>query len=86
MLDAPARCQQSMNTTIQFTAKVDKGKIIIPEEYIGLVSDSLEIEVIIKPRQSRLMDRLAEQPLTAVGWRDLTRDDVHEKFNEQKVY
>jgi hypothetical protein len=71
-----------MSTPIQFTAKVDRGKIIIPEEYVGLVSDSLEIEVIIKPKQTRLMDRLAEQPLTAVGWRDLTRDDIHENFNE----
>jgi hypothetical protein len=71
-----------MSTMIQFTAKVDRGKITIPEEYVGLVSDSLEIEVILKPKQSRLMDRLTKQPLTAVGWRDLVRDDIHEEFNE----
>ncbi|MDH6061284.1 hypothetical protein NWP17_12700 [Chrysosporum bergii ANA360D] len=66
-----------MNTTIQFTAKVEQGKIIIPDEYISMVGDNL-IEVIIKPKASRLMDRLAENPLTAVGWRDLSRDDIHE--------
>jgi hypothetical protein len=66
-----------MNTTIQFTAKVEQGKIIIPDEYISMVGDNL-IEVIIKPKPARLMDRLAANPLTAVGWRDLSRDDIHE--------
>jgi len=66
-----------MNTRIQFTAKVEQGKIIIPDEYISMIGDDL-IEVIIKPKSSRLMDRLAENPLTAVGWRDLSRDDIHE--------
>jgi hypothetical protein len=66
-----------MNTRIQFTAKVEQGKIIIPDEYISMVGDDL-IEVIIKLKPSRLMDRLAKNPLTAVGWRDLSRDDIHE--------
>lgn len=68
-----------MDTMIQFTAKVVQGKIIIPDEYRNIVGDDV-IEVTIKPRSSRLMDRLAEQPLTAIGWRDLSRDEIHERF------
>jgi hypothetical protein len=68
-----------MNITIQFTTKVNHGKIIIPDEYISIVSDNLiEVTIKTKPKSSRLIDRLTEQPLTAVGWRDLTRDDMHE--------
>lgn len=69
-----------MDTMIQFTAKVVQGKIVIPDEYMSVVGNDV-IEVIIKPRSSRLMDRLAEKPLIAIGWRDLSRDEIHERFN-----
>lgn len=65
---------------IQFTAKVVQGKIVIPDEYMGMVGNDV-VEVTIKPKSSRLMDRLAEQPLIAVGWRDLSRDEIHERGN-----
>ncbi len=69
---------------IQFTAKVEQGKIVIPEEYIGMVGEDI-IEVTIKPKSSRLLDRLAEQPLSASGWRDLSRDEIHDRFNRASV-
>ena len=75
-----------MNQAIQFTARVHQGRIAIPDEFIDVVEDDVEIEVIIRPKQSqpkqsRLMDRLAQNPLTAAGWRDLSRNLIHERNN-----
>lgn len=68
-----------MTQTIQFTTKVNQGIILIPEEYTEQVQDLLEIEVIIKPKKTRLMDKLAQTPLKAQGWRNLSRYDFHDK-------
>ncbi|USR90987.1 hypothetical protein NEA10_19530 [Phormidium yuhuli AB48] len=65
---------------IRFTAKVEQGKIVIPEEYLGRVGEDV-IKVTIQPKSSRLLDRLAEQPLAAPGWRELSRDETHERFD-----
>ena len=67
-----------MSQRIQFTTKVSQGKILIPQEYSDKIEDNLEIEVIIKPKKVRVMDKLAENPLTAEGWRNLSRDEIHE--------
>lgn len=67
-----------MTKTIQFTTKVNQGTIVIPQEYTEEIQDNLEIEVIIKPKKTRLMDKLAQNPLKAEGWRELSRDDIHD--------
>ena len=69
---------------IRFTAKVEQGKIVIPEEYLGRVGEDV-IEVTIKPKSSRLLDRLTEQPLVAPGWRDLSREEIHKRFDENPL-
>lgn len=71
-----------MNKAIRFTTKVNHGTITIPQEYSDNLLEDLEVEVIIKPKQSRLMDRLAQNPLTAEGWRDLTREQIHDRNHE----
>jgi hypothetical protein len=41
-------------------------------------TNELEVEVIVKPkRKKRLMDRLAENPVSVEGWRNLTRDEIN---------
>lgn len=67
-----------MTQTIQFTTKVNQGTILIPKEYTEQIQDNLEIEVIIKPKKTRLMDKLAQNPLMAEGWRNLSRDEIHD--------
>lgn len=67
-----------MTQTIQFTTKVNQGTILIPQEYTEQIQDNLEIEVIIKPKKTRLMDKLAQNPLTAEGWRNLSRNEIHD--------
>ncbi|MEL4894395.1 hypothetical protein [Crocosphaera sp. Alani8] len=47
-----------MTKTIQFTTKVNRGTIVIPQEYTEEIQDNLEIEVIIKPKKTRLMYKL----------------------------
>ena len=70
-----------MTEAIQFTTRVNRGAIFIPQEYINAIADDLEIEVIIKPKHPRLMDHLAENPLIADGWRSLSRDQIHARNN-----
>jgi hypothetical protein len=71
-----------MNEAIQFITKINHGTITIPLEYSGTIQQDLEVEVIIKPKQSRLMDRLAQKPLLAKGWRDLTKEQIHARQDE----
>ena len=66
-----------MNEAIRFTTKINHGSITIPQEYFGNIQEDLEVEVIIKQKQSRLMDRLAQNPLSAESWRDLSREQIH---------
>jgi hypothetical protein len=76
-----------MNQSIHFTTRVHQGQIAIPTEFMNVVEDNLEIEVIIKPKQSqqkpsRLMDRLAQNPLIATGWRELSKDTIHTRDDD----
>jgi CO dehydrogenase/acetyl-CoA synthase gamma subunit (corrinoid Fe-S protein) len=69
-----------MNQPIQFTTKINHGTITIPQEYSGDIEDELEVEVIIKPKpKQRLMDRLAQNPIQAEGWRNLTREQIYDR-------
>ena len=41
---------------------------------------ALEVEVIIKPKpKQRLMDHLAQNPIQAEGWHNLTREQIHDR-------
>ncbi len=66
--------------TIEFTTKINKGMIAIPKEYDQELQEELEleVEVIVRPkRKKRLMDKLAENPVSVAGWRNLTREQIH---------
>ncbi|AIE73890.1 MULTISPECIES: hypothetical protein [unclassified Synechocystis] len=68
--------------TIEFTAKINQGMIAIPKEYDQELQEELEVEVTVKPkRKKRLMDRLAENPVSVEGWRNLTRDEINLNIN-----
>ncbi|WP_223342176.1 MULTISPECIES: hypothetical protein [unclassified Synechocystis] len=63
---------------IEFTAKISQGMIDISKEYDQELQEELEVKVIVKPkRKKRLMDRLAENPVSVEGWRNLTRDEIN---------
>ncbi len=65
---------------IEFTAKINQGMIPIPQEYSDNLTEELEVEVIVKPkRKKRLMDELAENPIAVANWRELTREEIHER-------
>ena len=69
-----------MMQAIEFTAKINKGMIQIPQRYYQDLEEELEVEVIIKPKQKkRLMDQLAENPILANNWRELTRNQLHSR-------
>ncbi|MCT0252465.1 hypothetical protein KQ311_01145 [Synechocystis sp. CS-94] len=71
-----------MMKTIEFTAKINQGMIAIPKEYDQELQEELEVEVTVKPkRKKRLMDRLAENPVSVEGWRNLTRDEINLNIN-----
>ncbi|QUS62336.1 hypothetical protein IQE94_14070 [Synechocystis sp. PCC 7339] len=67
-----------MMNAIEFTAKISQGMIDISKEYDQELQEELEVKVIVKPkRKKRLMDRLAENPVSVEGWRNLTRDEIN---------
>lgn len=69
-----------MSQTIEFTTIITKGMIQIPQEYYEDLEEELEVEVIVKPkRKKRLMDKLAENPILANDWRELTREQLHSR-------
>jgi hypothetical protein len=70
--------------TIEFTTKINKGMIAIPKEYDQDLQEELEVEVIVRPkRKKRLMDQLAENPVSVAGWRNLTREQIHNREDHE---
>jgi hypothetical protein len=55
---------------IKFTAKINRGTIQIPPEYLDNFTEALEVKVIIKFNDSDQAD-------------DLVEDDHHEEISEQ---
>ena len=58
--------------------------IYIPEEYKNKLEEGSNVMVIINPvyeenKRTRLMDKLAENPISLKGERKLTRDEIHER-------
>ena len=72
-----------MVNTLEFKAKIKQGVIEIPEEYKSNFLEGIEVKIIIaseeeKPKK-RLMDELAENPISVKGWTKPTRDEIHER-------
>ncbi|HEY9701809.1 MAG TPA: hypothetical protein V6C58_05155 [Allocoleopsis sp.] len=72
-----------MVNTLEFRAKIKQGVIEIPSEYKPNLLEGMEVKIIIaseeqKPKK-RLMDELAENPISVKGLPKLTRDEIHER-------
>jgi hypothetical protein len=72
-----------MVNTIEFKAKIKQGTIEIPLEYQQNIQEGSDVNIIIiseeKPTTKiRLMDQLAENPISVKGWNKLARDEIHE--------
>ncbi|MBP0030402.1 hypothetical protein [Roseofilum sp. Guam] len=66
----------------EFKAKIKQGMIEIPPEYQHNIQAGSDVKVIIVSEERakpRLMDRLAENPISVKGWSKLTRDEIHER-------
>lgn len=73
-----------MENSVEFETKVKQGMIYIPEEYQHQLEEGSEVMVIINPahkenKTTRLMDKLAENPISVKGKRKLTRDEIHHR-------
>ncbi|MDJ0659417.1 MAG: hypothetical protein QNJ42_07980 [Crocosphaera sp.] len=75
---------EKMKNPVEFEAKIKQGMIYIPEEYKNKLEDGSQVIVIINPvdkenQTKRLMDKLAENPISVKGERKLTREEIHER-------
>lgn len=74
-----------MNQTIKFITKINQGMIIIPPEYQGEIEESLEVQVIIKPKSknSHQINELAGKVtafknINSVTWQRQIREEWDE--------
>ncbi|MDJ0600486.1 MAG: hypothetical protein QNJ37_16795 [Crocosphaera sp.] len=75
---------KEMEHSVKFEAKVKQGMIGIPEEYKHQVEEGSKVMVIINPvdeesKTTRLMDKLANHPISVKGGKKLTREEIHER-------
>ncbi|MGB5593191.1 MAG: hypothetical protein WBM32_14390 [Crocosphaera sp.] len=73
-----------MEHSVEFATKVQQGMIYIPEEYKDKLQEGSQVIVIINPvdeenKKTRLMDKLAENPISVKGERKLTREEIHQR-------
>ena len=79
-----------MVDSFEFKAKIKQGMIEIPPEYqhniqseyqhnIQSENDVKVIIVLEEKSRPRLMDQLAENPISVKGWIKPTRDELHER-------
>ncbi|MGL4498624.1 MAG: hypothetical protein ACRCU2_06125 [Planktothrix sp.] len=72
-----------MVNSFEFKAKIKQGMIEIPPEYQQTIQEGSDVKVIIvseqKAKPIRLMDQLAENPISVQGWVKPTRDEIHER-------
>ncbi|EAZ91188.1 hypothetical protein [Crocosphaera chwakensis] len=73
-----------MEHSLEFETKVKQGMIDIPEEYQHELKEGSKVMVIINPvneesKTTRLMDKLAKNPISVKGKRKLTREEIHER-------
>ncbi len=73
-----------MEHSLEFETQVKQGMIYIPEEYKNKLKEGTQVIVIINPldqakKKTRLMDKLAENPISVKGQRKLTREEIHKR-------
>ncbi len=71
-----------MVNALEFKTKIKQGMIEIPPEYQQNIQEGSDVKVIIlseEKTKQRLMDQLAENPISVKGWNKLTRDEIHER-------
>ncbi|MFB2938048.1 hypothetical protein ACE1B6_22600 [Aerosakkonemataceae cyanobacterium BLCC-F154] len=69
---------------VKFQAIVKEGKIQIPDEYKQELQDDEQVKVIVlinnKQQQNwKIMDKLAKNPISVKGHKQLTRDEIHDR-------
>jgi hypothetical protein len=69
---------------VEFETEIRNGVIEIPEQYQQELSDGYRIKVSIiakepQKRSWRIMDELAQNPISVKGWGKLTRDEMHDR-------
>ncbi|AFY80903.1 hypothetical protein [Oscillatoria acuminata] len=70
-----------MVNSFEFKAKIRQGMIEIPPEYQQNIQEGRDVKVIILSEEKdkpRLMDQLAEKPISVQGWVKPSRDEIHE--------
>ncbi|ACB50216.1 hypothetical protein cce_0865 [Crocosphaera subtropica ATCC 51142] len=75
---------EEMEHLVKFETKVKQGMIDIPEEYKHQLEEGSKVMVIINPvddesKTTRLMDKLAKNPISVKGQKKLTREEIHER-------
>jgi hypothetical protein len=71
-----------MVNSFEFKAKIKQGMIEITPEYQQNIQAESDVKVIILSEETpktRLMDRLAETPISVKDWSKPTRDEIHER-------
>jgi hypothetical protein len=70
---------------VEFQAVVDKGNIIIPEEYKQELTSVIAVKIVLlkqpqkQTKQFDIMDELAQNPASVAGVRSMTREEMHER-------
>lgn len=76
-----------MVNSFEFKTKIKQGIIEIPLEYQQSIQEGKYVKVIVvseEKAQPRLIDQLAENPISVQGWVKLTRDEIHKRiFNSR---
>lgn len=70
-------------TILEFTAKVNQGKILIPDEYLEMLEkvETVQIRVTEKPKTAKvgIIAELINNPLDSDDGIPLTREETHER-------
>jgi hypothetical protein len=70
--------------TIQTQVNVSQDHILNIDLPDDIAEGTYQVVIVMnpqthnKPKKTRLMDKLAQTPLTAEGWRSLSRDEIHD--------
>ncbi len=70
-------------TILEFIAKVNQGKIVIPDEYLEILDkvETVQIRVNNKPKTAKIgiIAELINNPLDSNDGIPLTREETHER-------
>jgi hypothetical protein len=64
---------------IEFQAHVKDGTITVPEPYRAQLTGEVRVLILRteRPKQSRIIEQLLQQPIQDATFRPLTRDDIY---------